>query len=57
MADPRDDDQLRRDAWAHKAWAATHQAPPEAGWHWREAVRAEEELARREAERKEPRRP
>lgn len=57
MADPRDDDELRRTVWARKALAATNQTPPETGWHWREAVRAEEELARREEARRPRRRP
>ncbi|MEB3327955.1 MAG: hypothetical protein VKQ33_01850 [Candidatus Sericytochromatia bacterium] len=56
MSDHPTDEALQRRAWAHKAWAATHQAPPEVGWHWREAVRAEDELhRRREARDRRPR--
>jgi hypothetical protein len=57
MSDHPTDEELKRLAWAHKAWAATHQAPPETGWHWREAVRAEEELRQRREARDRGRRP
>ncbi|MEB3223253.1 MAG: hypothetical protein VKS61_14350 [Candidatus Sericytochromatia bacterium] len=57
MAEPPTDEALARAAWAHRAFAATHQTPPEAGWHWREAARADEELQRRRETRDQGRRP